>query len=150
MIKAGIQCAHSLTMDEDDIWSRYSKYKTGIGERRQASSEPCRLPCRSTGSFGHLSIGPSSKPHSSISSKSPSRTGCICSASIRRHRAWRSFNFKVPTLINVKLTYPYFHDGAAQTLAQAVETMGQIQLGKKFTPKENAKIVAFLKTLTGD
>jgi cytochrome c peroxidase len=60
------------------------------------------------------------------------------------------FNFKVPTLRNVELTYPYFHDGAAATLSQAVETMGQIQLGKKFTEPENAKIVAFLKTLTGD
>ncbi|KPG00680.1 cytochrome-c peroxidase [Rhodopseudomonas palustris] len=60
------------------------------------------------------------------------------------------FNFKVPTLRNIELTYPYFHDGAAQTLSQAVETMGRIQLGKTFTPEENTKIVAFLKTLTGD
>ncbi|WOO31087.1 cytochrome-c peroxidase [Diaphorobacter limosus] len=60
------------------------------------------------------------------------------------------FNFKVPTLRNVELTYPYFHDGAADTLAEAVDTMGRIQLGKKFTDKENADIVAFLKTLTGD
>ncbi|MFZ1445297.1 MAG: cytochrome-c peroxidase [Candidatus Dechloromonas phosphoritropha] len=60
------------------------------------------------------------------------------------------FNFKVPTLRNVELTYPYFHDGAANTLPEAVDTMGRIQLGKKFTPEENARIVAFLKTLTGD
>ena len=60
------------------------------------------------------------------------------------------FNFKVPTLRNVELTYPYFHDGEAATLTQAVDTMGRIQLGKKFTEKENAEIVAFLKTLTGD
>lgn len=60
------------------------------------------------------------------------------------------FNFKVPTLRNVELTYPYFHDGAADTLSEAVDTMGRIQLGKKFTPEENAKIVAFLKTLTGE
>ncbi len=60
------------------------------------------------------------------------------------------FNFKVPTLRNVELTYPYFHDGAANTLTQAVDTMGRIQLGKQFTSEENAKIVAFLKTLTGD
>jgi cytochrome c peroxidase len=59
-------------------------------------------------------------------------------------------NFKVPTLRNVERTYPYFHDGEAKTLAQAVETMGRLQLGKQFTPEENAKIVAFLKTLTGD
>ena len=60
------------------------------------------------------------------------------------------FNFKVPTLRNVEMTYPYFHDGAANTLTEAVDIMGRLQLGKKFTPKENAQIVAFLKTLTGD
>ena len=60
------------------------------------------------------------------------------------------FNFKVPTLRNVALTYPYFHDGEAATLAEAVDVMGRIQLGKKFSTDENAKIVAFLKTLTGD
>ncbi|MBK3802520.1 c-type cytochrome [Azospirillum brasilense] len=60
------------------------------------------------------------------------------------------FNFKVPTLRNVALTYPYFHDGEAATLSDAVDVMGRIQLGKKFSPDENGKIVAFLKTLTGD
>jgi len=60
------------------------------------------------------------------------------------------FYFKVPTLRNVEMTYPYFHDGEASTLTQAVDTMGRIQLGKSFTKEENAKIVAFLKTLTGD
>ena len=60
------------------------------------------------------------------------------------------FNFKVPTLRNVELTYPYFHDGAADTLPEAVEVMGRIQLGRRYTPDETAKIVAFLKALTGD
>jgi cytochrome c peroxidase len=60
------------------------------------------------------------------------------------------FNFKVPTLRNVELTYPYFHDGAANILPEAVNTMARVQLGKHFTPDENAKIVAFLKTLTGE
>ncbi|MDP2961607.1 MAG: cytochrome-c peroxidase [Sulfurimicrobium sp.] len=60
------------------------------------------------------------------------------------------FNFKVPTLRNVELTYPYFHDGEAATLKEAVDTMGRLQLGKQFTEDENSKIVAFLKTLTGD
>lgn len=60
------------------------------------------------------------------------------------------FSFKVPTLRNVELTYPYFHDGAANTLTEAVDVMGRLQLGKTFTKDENAKIVAFLKTLTGD
>ncbi len=60
------------------------------------------------------------------------------------------FKFKVPTLRNVELTYPYFHDGEAETLTEAVDIMGQLQVGKKFTKDENAKIVAFLKTLTGE
>jgi len=60
------------------------------------------------------------------------------------------FKFKVPTLRNVERTYPYFHDGEAETLSEAVETMGRIQLGKTFSKEENAQIVAFLKTLTGD
>lgn len=60
------------------------------------------------------------------------------------------FKFKVPTLRNVALTYPYFHDGEAATLAEAVEIMGRLQLGKTFTPGENDEIVAFLKTQTGE
>ena len=58
--------------------------------------------------------------------------------------------FKVPTLRNVELTYPYFHDGEAATLREAVDTMGRLQLGREFTKQENERIVAFLKTLTGD
>jgi cytochrome c peroxidase len=60
------------------------------------------------------------------------------------------FNYKVPTLRNVELTYPYFHDGEAATLSEAVDVMGRLQLGRKFTADENAKLVAFLITLTGD
>ena len=60
------------------------------------------------------------------------------------------FKFKVPTLRNVEMTYPYFHDGEAATLTEAVDVMGRLQLGKKFSDEENARIVAFLKTLTGD
>ena len=60
------------------------------------------------------------------------------------------FNFKVPTLRNVELTYPYFHDGSADTLAQAVTVMGRLQLGRTYSDDETNKIVAFLKTLTGD
>ena len=58
--------------------------------------------------------------------------------------------FKVPTLRNIELTYPYFHDGAVNTLGEAVTTMGRVQLGRTFTPDETAKVVAFLRTLTGD
>lgn len=58
--------------------------------------------------------------------------------------------FKVPTLRNIELTYPYFHDGEVATLTDAVRIMGKIQLAKEFSKEENASIVAFLKTLTGD
>jgi len=60
------------------------------------------------------------------------------------------FTFKVPTLRNVELTYPYFHDGEAETLTEAVDIMGRLQLGRKYTPDENHQIVVFLKTLTGE
>jgi cytochrome c peroxidase len=57
--------------------------------------------------------------------------------------------FKVPTLRNVEMTYPYFHDGEADTLEKAVDIMGKLQLGRTYSADEIAKIVAFLKTLTG-
>ncbi len=58
--------------------------------------------------------------------------------------------FKVPTLRNIELTYPYFHDGAVSTLEEAVEIMGKLQLDREFKPFEIENLVAFLKTLTGD
>jgi cytochrome c peroxidase len=60
------------------------------------------------------------------------------------------FKFKVPTLRNVELTYPYFHDGEAATMEQAVEIMGRLQLGREFEKAELGQVVAFLKTLTGE
>ena len=58
--------------------------------------------------------------------------------------------FKVPTLRNVELTYPYFHDGAYWNLDEAVDVMARLQLGRKLSQEEVGQIVAFLKTLTGD
>ena len=58
--------------------------------------------------------------------------------------------FKVPTLRNVELTYPYFHDGAYWKLEDAVDVMARLQLGRKLNHEEVGQIVAFLKTLTGD
>ncbi len=60
------------------------------------------------------------------------------------------FSFKVPTLRNVELTYPYFHDGEAETLSEAVAVMGRLQLGRNYSDEELAAMVAFLKTLTGE
>ncbi|MBO2645973.1 cytochrome-c peroxidase [Shewanella algae] len=58
--------------------------------------------------------------------------------------------FKVPTLRNIELTYPYFHDGSVWNLEEAVNTMSDIQLGQKLTEKETQEMVAFLKSLTGE
>lgn len=58
--------------------------------------------------------------------------------------------FKVPSLRNVDKTAPYFHDGQTATLDAAVKMMGRHQLGKELTDEEATRIIAFLKTLTGE
>lgn len=58
--------------------------------------------------------------------------------------------FKVPSLRNVEKTAPYFHDGSAATLEQAVQMMGRHQLGLELGDQEVASIVTWLKALTGD
>jgi len=58
--------------------------------------------------------------------------------------------FKVPSLRNVAVTAPYFHDGSAKTLADAVTTMGRYQLGRELSKEDVRLIVAFLRTLTGE
>ena len=58
--------------------------------------------------------------------------------------------FKVPSLRNVALTAPYFHDGSAATLEEAVAVMGKYQLGRPLPPEDAGQIVKFLKTLTGE
>jgi cytochrome c peroxidase len=61
-----------------------------------------------------------------------------------RHR------FKVPGLRNVEHTWPYYHDGTRETLEEAVRDMAVYQTGVELEDAEIAKIVAFLKTLTGE
>jgi cytochrome c peroxidase len=58
--------------------------------------------------------------------------------------------FRVPSLRNVAVTAPYFHDGRAPTLDSAVDTMARVQLGRTLTPEEIGLIVQFLQTLTGE
>lgn len=58
------------------------------------------------------------------------------------------YKFKVPSLRNIELTAPYFHDGVQKTLAGAVWKMGYIQLDKQLQPDEVEAIVAFLKSMT--
>lgn len=56
--------------------------------------------------------------------------------------------FKVPSLRNVALTAPYFHDGSAKTLPDAVKVMAKYQLGKILSERQIQRLVSFLGSLT--
>jgi len=58
--------------------------------------------------------------------------------------------YKVPTLRNIALTAPYFHDGSAKTLYEAVAKMGHYNLGFSLDKEEIEALIAFMKTLTGE
>lgn len=65
------------------------------------------------------------------------------------HRERDKNVFKVPTLRNIALTAPYFHDGSATTLREAISKMSYHNLGLKLSEKEIDPLLAFLNTLTG-
>jgi cytochrome c peroxidase len=58
--------------------------------------------------------------------------------------------FRVPSLRNIELTAPYFHDGSAKTLKDAIHIMGKYQLGRNLSDEDVNLIAAFLSTLTGE
>ena len=60
-------------------------------------------------------------------------------------RMWR-----VPSLRNIEITAPYFHNGAVKTLDEAVRVMAKTQLKRDLTQQQVDDIVAFLTTLTGE
>jgi cytochrome c peroxidase len=66
------------------------------------------------------------------------------------HRAQDLHVFKVPSLRNVAVTAPYFHDGRTGSLDEAVAIMGRAQLGRELSDEDIRLIVAFLHTLTGE
>lgn len=59
------------------------------------------------------------------------------------------FYFKVPTLRNVALTYPYLHNGRIKTLNEAISSIAKAQLGLDLTKEETFLIEEFLKSLNG-
>jgi len=59
-------------------------------------------------------------------------------------RMWR-----VPTLRNIALTAPYFHNGSVDTLEEAIRVMAKTQLRAELDEGTVADIAAFLRTLTG-
>ncbi len=58
--------------------------------------------------------------------------------------------WRVPSLRNIALTAPYFHNGSFQTLDEAVRVMAKGQLRKELSEKDVADIVAFLGSLSGE
>ncbi len=58
--------------------------------------------------------------------------------------------FLVPSLRNVALTAPYFHDGSTDELDDAVDIMGRYMLGRVIHADDRKLIVKFLHTLTGE
>ncbi|HEY9810954.1 MAG TPA: cytochrome-c peroxidase [Halomicronema sp.] len=58
--------------------------------------------------------------------------------------------FKVPSLRNITLTPPYFHDGSAETLNSAIAIMAKYQLGRNLSASEIDLIMKFLRTLEGE
>jgi cytochrome c peroxidase len=66
------------------------------------------------------------------------------------HNEADRFVFRVPSLRNVARTAPYFHDGSAATLTQAVQVMARYQLGRRLSDEQVRSIIAFLRSLSGE
>ena len=60
------------------------------------------------------------------------------------------FEFKVPSLRNIVLTYPYLHDGSIESLDKIIGIMAEYQLGREIPNSDVEKIKAFLKSLTSE
>lgn len=60
------------------------------------------------------------------------------------------YRFKTPTLRNVALTWPYYHDGSVNTLDEAVSMMAKYQVGRTMKDDEVSKVVDYLQALTGE
>jgi cytochrome c peroxidase len=69
--------------------------------------------------------------------------------SITQNRADK-YVFKVPSLRNVAMTPPYFHDGSVATLPEAIRVMARVQRGKTLSQQQVEAIAAFLESLTGE
>lgn len=79
--------------------------------------------------------------------------GSLTEADLGRYlhtkNAEHKYQFKVPSLRNIELTAPYFHDGQTQTLAVAIQKMAYYQLDVKLNADETELIASFLQSLTG-
>ncbi len=81
------------------------------------------------------------------------RGGDISKADLGRYnvtgREEDRFLFKVPGLRLAAINPPYFHDGSASTLTEAVKIMGRFQLGREIPAEDIERIIRFLHSLVG-
>ncbi|BBP42895.1 cytochrome-c peroxidase [Thiosulfativibrio zosterae] len=80
---------------------------------------------------------------------SPNDTSAPDRFTVTKNPSEKGF-MKVPTLRNIALTAPYFHNGSSHTLQDAILKMGRAQLGKELGQQDLELLEAFLKTLTGE
>jgi cytochrome c peroxidase len=92
--------------------------------------------------FGRIGMPPFLRPGRTVTKADLGRYG------LTKNEA-DLYRFKVPTLRNVALTAPYFHDGSASTLREAIVTMAQVQLGTILDREDVDLLARFLTTLTG-
>lgn len=59
------------------------------------------------------------------------------------------YRFKTPTLRNVALTWPYYHDGSVPTLDKAIDMMARYQVGREMPAADVQNVQHFLEALTG-
>ncbi len=60
------------------------------------------------------------------------------------------FKFKVPGLLNIARTYPYFHDGSVWDLKEANRIIAKTQLNKDLSDEDLDLITAWMQSLTGE
>lgn len=65
-------------------------------------------------------------------------------------KEYDKYFFKVPSLRNITLTAPYYHNGSEKDLKKVIKTMAKIQLDIDLTDTEVSNIEAFLHSLEGD
>jgi cytochrome c peroxidase len=80
--------------------------------------------------------------------------GKVTNADLGRYNVTKNkadlYTFRVPSLRNVAVTPPYFHDGSARTLKEAIGKMTKYQLGRPLAKEQIELIAEFLGTLTGE
>jgi cytochrome c peroxidase len=96
------------------------------------------------GGAGYYPFGVAQKPDEEIRPAADKGRSAVTKSSSD------DYAFRAAPLRNVALRAPYFHSGKVWTLEEAVNVMAKSQLGETLAPEDNAAIVAFLNTLTGD